>query len=502
MVESGVQDAAASRWLVVMVPRSVSICLELNGVGLQGGRSPGEVSFDVQPWGLTRQPRGHVRRVSGQTKPYPASISFFESKQRIDNSTLYDVIKMMPKGGVLHLHDNAMTSLNWTVKSLTYLPGLYTKVDTDLYNTRLFKFSDSPPGEDWRLVSDERNSSTDPNTFDQMLMKNMSIWASDPFRAYPSVNDVWGKFRSYFTTINGLINNITNVQSYVEEAIREFYSDNVQYMEIRGGTMADVNGTDLTEQYLQIIQDAAYNFQQAHPDFLGVKVIVPGSRADSEQVQASNVNKTLSLMAEFPDLVKGFDLVDQEDINHLTLYYVDEFLKNDQSVLPYFFHAGETDWTNGVDLNLVDSVLLNASRIGHGFALYRHPKVLERKPHPFYYQEEKNASCREISLCMKVLGLVSDMRNHPGAFLIANGAPVVVSSDDPAVWFASPLSHDFYIALMGLGSISDDLRLLKQLAINSLEYSTMNSDEKTNAFHIWQMTWDTFIDDVIRKYHL
>ncbi|KAK6983232.1 adenosine deaminase CECR1, partial [Biomphalaria glabrata] len=31
------------------------------------------------------------------TKPFSPSISFFESKAWIDNSTLYGVIKMMPK---------------------------------------------------------------------------------------------------------------------------------------------------------------------------------------------------------------------------------------------------------------------------------------------------------------------------------------------------------------------------------------------------------------------
>ena len=36
-----------------------------------------------------------------------------------------------------------------------------------------------------------------------------------------------------------------------------------------------------------------------------------------------------------------------------------------------------SDWTQSIDLNLVDNVLLNASRIGHGFAALRHPLVME-----------------------------------------------------------------------------------------------------------------------------
>jgi adenosine deaminase CECR1 len=56
------------------------------------------------------------------------------------------------------------------------------------------------------------------------------------------------------------------------------------------------------------------------------------------------------------------------------LYYIQDFLniekyikENDDLPLPYYFHAGETDWSN--KHNLYDAVLLNTTRIGHGYAI-------------------------------------------------------------------------------------------------------------------------------------
>lgn len=100
----------------------------------------------------------------------------------------------------------------------------------------------------------------------------------------------------------------------------------------------------------------------------------------------------------------------------------------------------------------------------------------------------------------QILKLVDDYRNHPASVLLAQNVPVVISSDDPSFWETTPLSHDFYMAFLGIASRRSDLRVLKKFALNSILYSSLNETEKPEALAKWQTKWDAFITDLVQNH--
>ena len=90
------------------------------------------------------------------------------------------------------------------------------------------------------------------------------------------------------------------------------------------------------------------------------------------------------------------------------------------------------------------------------------------------------------------MALVEDLRNHPAAILIQEGFPLVISSDDPSLWGASGLSFDYYEAFMGLAGKNMDLKLLKKLVLNSLDYSGADWQCKQKLTYKWNIYMQKF----------
>ena len=115
-------------------------------------------------------------------------------------------------------------------------------------------------------------------------------------------------------------------------------------------------------------------------DFYGAKMIYVQRRTANNGDIEKAVNEGIYLKKKYPEIFAGFDLVGQEDTGNPLLYYINELLipSHTGADLPYFFHAGETNWEGQtVDYNLADALLLKTRRIGHGYAFTKHEEFMK-----------------------------------------------------------------------------------------------------------------------------
>ncbi|KAJ4432791.1 hypothetical protein ANN_21430 [Periplaneta americana] len=471
---------------------------------------------------------------------FPPARHFFEVKEDIERSEVFRIIQLLPKGACLHGHDTAMVSSEFVLKNLTYMPDLYTCEDAE--GVTLLRFFELPDQScDWQLLSDLRFNATNVTALDEELERHLSLFTSNPREAYPDVNTVWKVFEKITKTVNGLVYYKPAFERYFYQLLKEFHEDNIMYAELRSEvsgvnihaynterypavariglknlnqvtcpdrdsnpghlvsrpdalTVAlqvfELNGTLLPETAVAtIMKGITQRFISDHPDFWGIKIIYTSFRRLEPSEVEQYIANALTLKEEHPDLIAGFDIIGQEDLGKPLKDFADLLLtvKDD---IKFFFHAGETDWEGITDLNLVDAVLLNATRIGHGYAILKHPLVLETV-------KRLGIPIEVNPISNQVLLLVADLRNHPAATLIAENYHVVISSDDPGFWGAKGLSYDIYEAFMGLAGLEADLRVLKQLALNSLRYSALDEETKEDIISAWEQTWTLFLNAVL-----
>jgi adenosine deaminase CECR1 len=88
------------------------------------------------------------------------------------------------------------------------------------------------------------------------------------------------------------------------------------------------------------------------------------------------------------------------------------------------------------DGNLVDALLLGSKRIGHGFALAKHPYIMQ--------QMKAKGICLELCpISNEILGLTPRANGHTMYQLLANNVHCTVSSDNGALFRYAAFSAFF-----------------------------------------------------------
>lgn len=414
---------------------------------------------------------------------------YFTYRDEISNSKVYQIIKRMPKGGALHIHSTLMLGADYLL-NLTYEDHLYTCYTDDVFE---LQFSDTIPQRhcpvNWSLLSELRNASDDVNAFDAALKQHFVLYSEEQ----EDIDTVWVRFNKVYYAIKSLILYRPVREKFFYESLKRFYNDNVMYIEIRSGlhSLYELDGSQHESMYMvKLYEYITKKFKKDYPDFIGIKLIVTKHRGGNIEQIRQALDIARQIKRELPEMFAGFDLVGQEDKGKPLLQFLPALLEAKEE-MNFYFHGGETNWFGmATDENLIDAVLLGSKRIGHGYALTKHPTLMANVL--------KNDIAVEVNVISNaVLSLVRDVRNHPLAIYLALGLPVVLSSDDPGVWGAEPLSHDFYVAFVGVASKHADLRTLKQLALNSVKYSALDSKEKERFYNVFNKRWRQFVKNEI-----
>lgn len=175
---------------------------------------------------------------------FTPSRHIFNVMDQMEASPLFQIIQKMPKGGVLHAHDTALCSPDYIV-NLTYWKHLWQCTNNRTSDIVAFRFSTENP----ETVSSTTTSDSQPCTwmrvadarkligakeYDEYVRSLFTLYTDTPQTTYKDINVIWAKFQDIFDLLLPIVTYGPVWREYFKQALRELYSDGVQYLEFRG----------------------------------------------------------------------------------------------------------------------------------------------------------------------------------------------------------------------------------------------------------------------------
>eukprot|EP00818_Percolomonas_sp_WS_P003894 CAMPEP_0117451506 /NCGR_PEP_ID=MMETSP0759-20121206/9045_1 /TAXON_ID=63605 /ORGANISM="Percolomonas cosmopolitus, Strain WS" /LENGTH=461 /DNA_ID=CAMNT_0005244113 /DNA_START=62 /DNA_END=1447 /DNA_ORIENTATION=+ len=433
-----------------------------------------------------------------QSHPDSFKKPFLSEKRNFENSTLFKVLKLFPKGALLHLHW-VSSGRNETLSNyITSQPTIFYEFTQDGHPEHQkgeIRYFRNDPGAPWKRI-DKIIEEMGKDTFVQECLDKMGMNADDEVG---SSERRWKHFQSIFNNyLFGLSFFKPVARQFHLEMVESFVEDNVQYAEYRCPFtyMYDENERKLTQRetaecFASFAKEAQEKFGE--DQWLGGKWVQESMRMYDREKVRTEMDSSYELQNDMPETVFAFDLVGEEDGGHLCEYFAQDVLelkekaRQEGKVFNVAFHLGET---NHPVKNIESGIDLGTLRIGHGYNIMRFPDQVNRV-------KELDIPLEVCPVSNIVMGLVQDRRNHPMVNFLAHKVPFVISSDDPQLWQYTGVTHDFFL-LATAAHIT--LPQLKQVALNSIKYSHVTEEDRSKLLSMWEKKYEQWLDVIIQDY--
>lgn len=426
---------------------------------------------------------------------------FSLAKERMEKSKLWRIVKMMPKGALLHCHLEAMVDLDWALEEAFATEGICLRSAAPLNSPKAllktdvsFTFSVAKAKSDVSIWSENYTPDTliPINTaadsfpgggrqgFIDWVRSRTTITADEHLCHHEGPNEIWRKFMSCFPILGSIIYYEPIYRKFIRKMCQQLLDDGVYYVDLRAAFYTPYRSAGQEEwdpdffNMLEHMEDEIEKFKASDEgkEFWGARMIWTTIRAFDKRQVIESMKQCIEMKIEFPNLIAGYDFVGQEDLGRPLadlapeLFWFRKACAQNEVNLPFFFHAGETLGDgDSVDENLFDAILLGTRRIGHGFSLYKHPLLIEQV-------KEKRILVESCPISNEALRLCGSIMSHPLPALLARGVPCSLCNDDPTILGqgVNGMSHDFWQALQGWENLG--LAGLGSLAENSVRWAS------------------------------
>ncbi len=409
--------------------------------------------------------------IAAAVEAAPFATRFEEIKRTATPAEFYTFLYALPKGGDLHNHSGAERP-EWIYAICTdparnggdtfYTRAHFTAAPDAIaparrfHNIRQHDYELLPAGARQEYVR-----------LDALTAAERAAWCNSLRLDAPGEGR--GEFFDVIWPRRGEISSSLPVstESLVEN-LKAFGAEHLAYLE----SQFQIQGmTDNLGRPLPVEDAVAFVRQRlAQPDVVATGVTVRLQHAvlrflpDAE----AQIEATYKFVDAHRDLWVSLNLVGvEENDKGNPARFLETFrkLRGRYPTLPLSIHAGEMD---GPDHHIRDTLLLGASRIGHGVNLIQDPATL------LLLQQTRRVLVEINLISNRLLEYTPDLAKHPFPEYLRTGVPVCLNTDDRGM-FDSNMTDEYYTAVTSFNLSWDEVVALGR---NSLAYSFVQPEVK------------------------
>jgi adenosine deaminase CECR1 len=237
---------------------------------------------------------------------------FSLAKARMEKSKLWQIVRKMPKGALLHCHLEAMPDLDWVLEEAFNTEGVCIIANGPITNEEQrkktgFSFTYSKTAKDDASVWTESYGANIPIplnsaaanfpggklAFIEWVRSRSTITATEHLSHHEGPNEVWRKFMSCFPILGSLIYYEPIFRKFVRRMCQQLLDDGVYYVDMRSAfyTPYRCAGKEVWDEdwfnMLEHMEDEIEKFKKTEEgkDFWGARMIWTTIRAfDKKQV--------------------------------------------------------------------------------------------------------------------------------------------------------------------------------------------------------------------------
>jgi adenosine deaminase CECR1 len=369
---------------------------------------------------------------------------FEELKARATPAQLYALLYDLPKGGDIHNHAYGSHRPEWMYAVLTD-PA---RNGGDRFYTRI-RFASPPeaiePSMRFRTIRRHTHEKLAPATraeyvpLESLTAAERAEWCN-AFRLDQPGEGRREFFEVIWTRFGDTGRNPHVRYELLVDNIKAFAAEGLAYLETQTSArgMFDNEGRPISDA-----DGAAFvRARLAAPDVAATGLVVRLQEAVLRftPVAEQDLRETYEFVAANRDLWVGLNMVGIEESGKgYPARFLDTFrdLRRRHPTLPLSIHAGEMDGPNS---HIRDTLLLGASRIGHGVNLLKDPDTL------LLLQQSRRTLIEVNLISNRLLEYVPDLSVHHFPELLRTGVPVCLNTDDRGMW-DSNMTDEYFTAV-------------------------------------------------------